>query len=392
MCGKYSDIEPDLFKPLRVYFLVESEIATTFSPGKVHLGKTYTNKNVDMTMTKYIRAFGINMRINNTNMRINDTKMGMAEVLEERNRRRSLDPELVAYEEDRSSLMSYIDSEFVGGSQIKRRLNEIATFCLMNKVRSKYGVCPQAVAGHMAFVGKSGTGKSKIAQLLGHFLYRLGFLEDGHFVKVTRHDLVGQYIGHTAPRTKSAIESAMKGVLYIKNAHNIYRPGNERDYGAEAIDIILQMMELRRAEFVLVFSGPKEKMGTLYSANPGLSSRITHHIEFEDFGGEELLELADRYADYNHLLIDSEIRKLVGDFLAQAKRLRRTRKSTRSLLKTATKIADKASSAKAKVDPIIASAASKTEELASSLKEKIWKKPDNEKANEPDRKPEHEIE
>jgi len=242
------------------------------------------------------------------------------------------------------ALLDHVSNVFVGGASIKRRLNELACFVVLNQIRAEYGITSQAAAGHMAFVGRSGTGKTKIAEMLGYFLYRLGYLEEGHLVKVTRHDLVGQYVGHTAPRTKEAINSAMKGVLYIKNAHNIYRPGNERDYGAEAIDIILQMMELRRYEFVLVFSGPKDQMGTLYSSNPGLSSRITHHIEFEDFTGAELMELSSRYVEDNLLILGPSVRDKVEKFLASSKKLRRMRplaKYSRTLARKASRVKSK---------------------------------------------------
>jgi AAA+ superfamily predicted ATPase len=229
--------------------------------------------------------------------------------------------ELSYYEDELNALTNHIDLVFVGGENVKQKLSEISAHSVLNKIREKNGMPVSGAVGHMAFVGQSGTGKTMIAQMLGYFLSRLGYLEHGHVVKVTRHDLVGQYIGHTAPKTKEVVNSAMGGILYVKNAHNIYRPGNERDYGGEAIDILLQTMELYRKDFVLIFSGPEDKMNTLYSSNPGLSSRITHHVAFKSFKKDELVRLGDIYLEDNHLALQESEKEELEAYVYKNKRV-----------------------------------------------------------------------
>ncbi|MCC6498154.1 MAG: AAA family ATPase, partial [Propionibacteriaceae bacterium] len=147
---------------------------------------------------------------------------------------------------------------------------------------------------HMSFTGNPGTGKTTVAMRMAEILHRLGYVRKGHLVAVTREDLVGQYIGHTAPKTNEVLKKAMGGVLFIDEAYYLYRPENERDYGQEAIEILLQVMENNRADLVVILAGYKDRMDTFFRSNPGMSSRIAHHLDFPDYSHDELLRIGDR--------------------------------------------------------------------------------------------------
>jgi probable Rubsico expression protein CbbX len=144
----------------------------------------------------------------------------------------------------------------------------------------------------MSFTGSPGTGKTAVATRMADILFKLGYIKKGHLITVTRDDLVGQYIGHTAPKTKEVLKRAMGGVLFIDEAYYLYKPDNERDYGAEAIEILLQVMENQREDLVVIFAGYKDRMDSFYESNPGLSSRVANHIDFPDYTSEELLKIA----------------------------------------------------------------------------------------------------
>jgi len=144
----------------------------------------------------------------------------------------------------------------------------------------------------MSFTGSPGTGKTTVGLKMSDILFQLGYIQKGHLLTVTRDDLVGQYIGHTAPKTKEVLKKAMGGVLFIDEAYYLYKPDNERDYGSEAIEILLQVMENQRDDLVLILAGYKEPMDKFYESNPGLSSRIANHIDFPDYSIEELLQIS----------------------------------------------------------------------------------------------------
>jgi probable Rubsico expression protein CbbX len=145
----------------------------------------------------------------------------------------------------------------------------------------------------MCFTGNPGTGKTTVALRMCVILKRLGYVREGHLVTVTRDDLVGQYIGHTAPKTKEVIKKAMGGVLFIDEAYYLYKPENERDYGAESIEILLQVMENNRDDLVVILAGYKDKMDRFFQSNPGMRSRIAHHLDFPDYGADELMAIAE---------------------------------------------------------------------------------------------------
>lgn len=192
------------------------------------------------------------------------------------------------------AVMDELDQDLIGLAPVKARIRDIAALLVVDKLRLNLGLQAQTPSLHMSFTGNPGTGKTTVAMRMAEILHRLGYVRKGHVVSVTRDDLVGQYIGHTAPKTKEVLKKAMGGVLFIDEAYYLYRPENERDYGQEAIEILLQVMENQRDDLVVIVAGYKDRMDTFFKSNPGLSSRIAHHLDFPDYGETELLSIADR--------------------------------------------------------------------------------------------------
>jgi probable Rubsico expression protein CbbX len=189
-------------------------------------------------------------------------------------------------------VIDQLERELIGLKPVKTRIREIAALLLVDRLRRKVNLTSAAPTLHMCFTGNPGTGKTTVAMRMGEILKRLGYVREGHLVTVTRDDLVGQYIGHTAPKTKEVIKKAMGGVLFIDEAYYLYKPENERDYGQESIEILLQVMENNRDDLVVVLAGYKDKMDRFFQSNPGMRSRIAHHIDFPDYQPEELLAIA----------------------------------------------------------------------------------------------------
>ena len=186
-----------------------------------------------------------------------------------------------------------LDASLIGLAPVKQRIREIAALLLVDRVRQRLGLVTEAPTLHMSFTGNPGTGKTTVALRMAGILHKLGYVRKGHLVSVTRDDLVGQYIGHTAPKTKEVLKRAMGGVLFIDEAYYLYRPENERDYGQEAIEILLQVMENQRDDLVVILAGYGERMDTFFASNPGFRSRIAHHIDFPDYSDGELVEIAE---------------------------------------------------------------------------------------------------
>ena len=191
-----------------------------------------------------------------------------------------------------AKILNVLDEELVGLVPVKSRIREIAALLLIDKLRKSLGITSGSPGLHMSFTGSPGTGKTTVGLKMAEILYQLGYIKKGHLLTVTRDDLVGQYIGHTAPKTKEVLKKAMGGVLFIDEAYYLYKPDNERDYGSEAIEILLQVMENQRDELVVVLAGYKVPMDKFYESNPGLSSRIANHIDFPDYSTEELIKIA----------------------------------------------------------------------------------------------------
>jgi probable Rubsico expression protein CbbX len=190
-------------------------------------------------------------------------------------------------------ILSHLDGELIGLKPVKTRIREIASLLLIERIRKRMALTTDVPTMHMSFTGNPGTGKTTVALRIASILHRLGFVRRGHVVSVTRDELVGQYIGHTAPRTKEVLKKAMGGVLFIDEAYYLYRPDNERDYGQEAIEILLQVMESQREDLVVILAGYGERMDKFFASNPGFRSRIAHHIDFPDYSDHELLAIAE---------------------------------------------------------------------------------------------------
>jgi probable Rubsico expression protein CbbX len=189
-------------------------------------------------------------------------------------------------------VLDKLDRELIGLIPVKTRIREVAALLLVDRLRKQFALTSETPTLHMCFTGNPGTGKTTVAMRMGEILKRLGYVREGHLVTVTRDDLVGQYIGHTAPKTKEVIKKAMGGVLFIDEAYYLYKPENERDYGQESIEILLQVMENNRDDLVVILAGYKDKMDKFFMSNPGMRSRIAHHIDFPDYKPEELLAIA----------------------------------------------------------------------------------------------------
>ncbi len=189
-------------------------------------------------------------------------------------------------------VLDKLDRELVGLKPVKTRIREIAALLLVERVRQRLNLTAETPTLHMSFTGNPGTGKTTVAMRMADILHRMGYVREGHLVSVTRDDLVGQYIGHTAPKTKEVLKKAMGGVLFIDEAYYLYRPENERDYGQEAIEILLQVMENQREDLVVILAGYSDRMATFFATNPGFRSRIAHHVEFPDYSRDELAAIA----------------------------------------------------------------------------------------------------
>jgi probable Rubsico expression protein CbbX len=191
-----------------------------------------------------------------------------------------------------AKILNVLNQELVGLAPVKSRIREIAALLLIDKLRQSVGITAANPGLHMSFTGSPGTGKTTVGLKMADILFQLGYSKKGHLLTVTRDDLVGQYIGHTAPKTKEVLKKAMGGVLFIDEAYYLYKPDNERDYGSEAIEILLQVMENQRDDLVVILAGYKEPMDKFYESNPGLSSRIANHIDFPDYSVDELLQIS----------------------------------------------------------------------------------------------------
>lgn len=214
-----------------------------------------------------------------------------------------------------AELLAQLDRELVGLKPVKSRIRDIAALLLVDKLRAERGMTSGAPSLHMCFTGNPGTGKTTVALRMAEILHRLGYVRKGHLVAVTRDDLVGQYIGHTAPKTKEVLKKAMGGVLFIDEAYYLYRPENERDYGQEAIEILLQVMENQRDDIVVILAGYKDRMARFFESNPGMSSRVAHHIEFPDYSTPELSEIADSMLKQMQYRFDPAAKEVFADYL-----------------------------------------------------------------------------
>ncbi len=215
------------------------------------------------------------------------------------------------------AVLEELDRELVGLVPVKTRIREIAALLLVERARKKLGLAHETPTLHMSFTGNPGTGKTTVALRMADILHRLGYVRRGHLVSVTRDDLVGQYIGHTAPKTKEVLKKAMGGVLFIDEAYYLHRAENERDYGQEAIEILLQVMENQRDDLVVILAGYADRMDKFFSTNPGFRSRIAHHIDFPDYTDEELLAIAGKMLSHQNYHLSPDAREVLAAYIAK---------------------------------------------------------------------------
>ncbi len=216
-----------------------------------------------------------------------------------------------------SDILDELDRQLVGLKPVKQRIRETAALLLVERARRAMGLSHEPPSLHMSFTGNPGTGKTTVALRMADLLHRLGYIRKGHLVSVTRDDLVGQYIGHTAPKTKEILKKAMGGVLFIDEAYYLYRPDNERDYGQEAIEILLQVMENNRDDLVVILAGYSDRMDRFFESNPGFRSRIAHHIDFPDYDDGELLSIAESMLERQGYRLDRGAVTVMADYISR---------------------------------------------------------------------------
>ncbi len=233
-------------------------------------------------------------------MSTDDTPVDLGAALEESNVQEVLDK---------------LDRELVGLRPVKTRLREIAALLVVDRLRRALELTSAPPTLHMNFTGNPGTGKTTVALRMAEILHRLGYVRNGHLVSVTRDDLVGQYIGHTAPKTRDVLKRAMGGVLFVDEAYYLYRPENERDYGQESIEILLQAMEKDRDDLVVILAGYKDKMDRFFQSNPGMRSRVAHHLDFPDYSPAELLAIAQLMLAAQNYRLSAEGEAALADYL-----------------------------------------------------------------------------
>lgn len=213
-------------------------------------------------------------------------------------------------------LFASLDRELVGLFPVKKKVEEIAALLLVDRARQRFGLSASRPSLHMCFTGAPGTGKTTVALMMAELLHRLGYLEKGHLVHAMRDDLVGEYIGHTAPKTKQILERAMGGVLFIDEAYSLYRASDSKDYGQECIDILMQVMENERDKLVVILAGYKDRMDHFFESNPGMSSRIAHHMDFAEYDVSELLAIGRRMLDRSSYYLSDEAAAALRDSLS----------------------------------------------------------------------------
>jgi probable Rubsico expression protein CbbX len=225
--------------------------------------------------------------------------------------------------DDIEGVLAQLDADLVALEPVKTRIREIAALLVIDRLRREQGLACSRPSLHMSFTGNPGTGKTTVALRMAEILHRLGYIEKPKVVSVTRDDLVGQYVGHTAPKTREVLKRARGGVLFIDEAYYLYRPENERDYGQEAIEILLQVMEAERDDLVVVLAGYRDRMETFFRSNPGMGSRVAHHIHFPDFDVRELIAIADLMLDQQGYELTGDAREAFGAYVER--RVRRAR-------------------------------------------------------------------
>jgi len=247
----------------------------------------------------------------------------MTKVVEAESPAEPIDPENGAVDAGIDEVLAQLDRELVALVPVKQRIKEIAALLVIDRMRRKEGLESSRPSLHMSFTGNPGTGKTTVALRIAEILHRLGYIDKPKVVSVTRDDLVGQYVGHTAPKTREVLKRARGGVLFIDEAYYLYRPENERDYGQEAIEILLQVMESERENLVVVLAGYRDRMETFFRSNPGMGSRVAHHIHFPDFEVEELMQIAEMMLEQQNYELSDEARAAFSEYVERRVQLPR---------------------------------------------------------------------
>jgi probable Rubsico expression protein CbbX len=221
------------------------------------------------------------------------------------------------------TVLHELDAELVALQPVKTRIREIAALLVIDRLRREEGLTSQPPSLHMCFTGNPGTGKTTVALRMAEILQQLGYVEKGHLVSVSREDLVGQYVGHTAPKTKDVLKRAHGGVLFIDEAYYLHRPENERDYGQEAIEILLQVMENDRDKLVVILAGYKDRMDAFFQSNPGMASRVAHHVDFPDYTPDELMQIAHRMLERDDYRLSPAGERAFREYLDRRMRMPR---------------------------------------------------------------------
>ncbi len=231
-----------------------------------------------------------------------------------------IDVQGILRDADIETVLAELDRDLVALAPVKTRIREISALLVIDRLRREAGLTAARPTLHMCFTGNPGTGKTTVALRMADILYRLGYIARNHVVSVTRDDLVGQYVGHTAPKTKEVLKRAYGGVLFIDEAYYLYRPENERDYGVEAIEILLQAMENERERLVVILAGYQDRMDQFFALNPGMSSRVAHHIDFPDYTLDELLGIAELMLAAESYSVSPEAGQALRDYLERRMR------------------------------------------------------------------------
>jgi probable Rubsico expression protein CbbX len=230
------------------------------------------------------------------------------------------DPRTIARRTGLDAVLGQLDGELVGLAPVKTRIREVAALLVVDRLRAEHGLPSERPSLHMCFTGNPGTGKTTVARRMAEILHRLGYIERGHLISVTREDLVGQYVGHTAPKTREVLKRASGGVLFIDEAYHLYRPENERDYGQEAVEILLQAMENERDSLVVILAGYKDRMDAFFGSNPGMQSRVAHHIDFPDFTVDELMRIGELMVEQRAYRFSPEARQVFREYIERRRR------------------------------------------------------------------------
>ncbi len=228
-----------------------------------------------------------------------------------------IDLESIYRDSQIQEVLDRLDNDLIGLKPVKTRIREVAALLLVDRLRRQMDLTAGTPSMHMSFTGNPGTGKTTVAMRMADILHRLGYVRQGHLVAVTRDDMVGQYIGHTAPKTREVLKKAMGGVLFIDEAYYLYKPENERDYGAESIEILLQVMENQRDDLVVILAGYKDRMDKFFQSNPGMSSRIAHHIDFPNYTPAELVSIAKLMLAESNYRLSAEAEIVLADYVVR---------------------------------------------------------------------------